>query len=199
MGRLMEGKTLDHTGPLKQNRYWHRSLARAAVAGNKRPGDLARLFDLTPAQVTRILESPLIIAEMARLESQAELETIDLRTELQIRQGIALKVVDKTLMALDVEDLPLARTEGMALEILDRTGYGKSAAVQKHLHLHKGEDVKELSDEELNLRIENYIQRRNEYLSEEDILDVTESEGGGGGGGESLLPMLVETGEKGEL
>ena len=127
MGRLAEGKTITYgVGPLKQVRHWHKAMARIAVAKGGRPSELAALFGITAGQVSRILASPLFQAEMGRLESQAEYNALDMRTELQMRQGLSLENLDKCLLSADKSFDHLKLAKDVSLEILDRTGYGKA-------------------------------------------------------------------------
>lgn len=181
MGRLAEGKTVEHeTMPaVRQMRTWHKSLARAAVTGGRRPGELGKIFGLTPSHVSRLLASPLIIAEMNRLEALAELELVDMQTELKLRQGRALEVVDETLKAETEGDLPLKRQEDMALEILDRTGYGK---IGKGVQVHKVEPLEELVEEELDKRIAAKM-RALGLEEEEEVIDLQEGAEGSYGAG----------------
>ena len=139
MGRLQEGKTPG----IGQVRHWHKAIAREAVKGT-RPSDLALLFGMSCSQISSILGSPLFMAEMERLESQAEYEAVDVRSELEIRQGRALETID---MALNCGDVKIAVATGF--EVLDRTGYAKGAPMQKHLHLHAHGALDDLSDEDL--------------------------------------------------
>jgi hypothetical protein len=122
----------------------HFSMARMMVAEGLTPGELARKAGMTPSQVSIIINSPLFIAERQRLESQAEWEAINSRTELEIRKFRAIQIIDEVL---ECDSLKMKRD--MALEILDRTDYEKKPEVQKHLHLHAHKQVKEMSDEEL--------------------------------------------------
>lgn len=153
MGRFVEGKS----PTIGQMRYWHKAMARVAIGGSNRPGDLAKIFGLSPTQVSIIINSPLYIAERERLEALAEYEAIDVRTELQMRQGRAIGVLDE---ALDCGDIKIMKD--VALEILDRTGYGKKAEPQVNLHLHKHEhrDVTELGDEELEREVFGLLEER---------------------------------------
>ncbi len=178
MGRNDEGLTVGrHVEPIKQLRYWHKGIARAAVAGNKRPSELSKIFGYTEAHITRILESPLVIAEMNRLECGAEIITVDMATELKMRQGAALQVIDEVLGDTDEDTgelkAPLPMRKDVAMEILDRTGYGKAA---KHLHLHRHEE-KQMPEEELDRRIEALLEKKamgeGKDLDEEDIINVT--------------------------
>lgn len=128
-----------------QLRPWHRSIARMMVTGS-RPKDICAIFALSPAQVSVITNSPLFLAELNRLESQAEYIAIDVRNELELRQGLAIETIDEALVNKE-NDIKLRVTT--AQDILDRTGYGKQSEPQKNLHLHVHKNVKELSDEEL--------------------------------------------------
>jgi len=140
MGRIAEGKS----PTIKQLRPWHRSMARMMVAEGKRPGELAQIFGLSPAQVTIITNSPLFIAERRRLELLADYEAVDVRAELESRQGLAVQNIDLGLIAGD-----LKMRVNTALEVLDRTGFGKKTEPQKHAHLHLHAEIKDMSDEEL--------------------------------------------------
>ena len=139
MGRHNNGLSPNIT----QVRPWHRSMARAVVAG-ARPNELARLFSLGVSQISVILGSPLFEAEVARLESLAEYEAVDVRVELQMRHGMSIEAIDRDLINEDSH-----KAASSAFEVLDRTGYGKKEGVQKHQHLHLHKEVKEMSTEEL--------------------------------------------------
>ena len=156
MGRLaIQDREQASTPTIAQLRPWHRSMARMMVAGGKRPGELAILFGITPTQISVITNSPLFLAELNRMEALAEYEAVDMRTELEIRQGLALETVDEHLTN---KDHAIKGRVNTALEILDRTGYGKKSEPQKHLHLHAHGDVKDMSDEELRNEISNFIE-----------------------------------------
>lgn len=155
MGRLaIQDRDNTSTPTIAQLRPWHRSMARMMVAGGKRPGELAILFGITPTQISVITNSPLFLAELNRMEAMAEYEAVDMRTELEIRQGLALETIDEHLVNKE------AKIEGRvntALQILDRTGYGKKEQPQRHLHLHAHKEVKEMSDEELRSGISELL------------------------------------------
>ena len=173
MGRLAEGKSVQekYGGPLQQVRHWHKAMARAAVAAGRRPGELSQIFGISKAQVSKILASPLFVAEVERLEAMAELEVVDMASELPMRQSVALKNIDEGLVQKD-----LGKRVDLSLEVLDRTGYGKNPNVQKHLHLHKNV-VENMSDDELDNRIENLLDDRKEREEEEeDLSDALEAE-----------------------
>lgn len=148
MGRLNEGKTVARQGSIAQVRPWHRAMARMMAAG-ARPIELATGYGYTPAQVTKILESPLFQAELARIESQAVCEAVSVREDLQVMSARAIEVLDEAL-DMPVEDWQdRARKIDAAFGVLDRAGYGKKdqPVVQKHLHLHA--EIKNMSNEEL--------------------------------------------------
>jgi len=141
MGQISRGLSPQ----LQQIRPWHKSMARLMVAGGKRPGELAQIFGMSPCQITIVTNSPLFIAERERLEAMADYQAVDVRTELEIRQGMALEVIDECLTCGDIKV-----KKDAAFEILDRTGFGKKAEVQKHAHLHLHKEIKEMSDEDLS-------------------------------------------------
>lgn len=162
MGRPMEYKTLEHLGKLVQVRPWHRAMARMVATG-ARPMEIAGAFDYSNSQVTKILESPLFQAEVARIEAQADAEAVSIRSDLQQMSVRAIEILDETL------DIPVDSWEdrnkkiNAAFGILDRAGYSKKEQPQEHKHLHLHAEVKSMSDEELlkdvleltNVEVEN--------------------------------------------
>ena len=140
MGRIAQG--LSPT--LQQLRPWHKSMVRMMVAGGSRPGELAKVFGMSPSQITVITNSPLFIAERERLESLAEYQATDVRQELEMRQGMAVEIIDECLLNGDIN-----MKKSVAFEVLDRTGFGKKAEVQTHQHLHLHKEIKEMSVEDL--------------------------------------------------
>jgi len=146
MGRLNEGKTPG----LAQLRPHHRSMAQAVAAG-KRPGEVCEMFHITPAHMTRVMNTPLFEAEVARIQAQGEIEAVDVYTDLQLMTRKALEILDRDL-EVEPEDMQAikARTlqKEIAFGIMDRSGFGKQdqpVHLHKHAHLH----VKDLSNEEL--------------------------------------------------
>ena len=133
-----------------QLRPWHKSIARMMVTG-QRPKDVCMIMGLSPAQVSVITNSPLFIEELSRLESMAEYSATDVRSELEMRQGLAIETIDEVLVNKETVDIKLR--VATAQDILDRTGYGKQQEPQKNLHLHLHKEVKELSDEDLEREV----------------------------------------------
>jgi len=152
VGRISEGKS----PAIGQLRPWHKSMARMMVAGGLRPGELAEIFGMSASQVSIITNSPLFVAERQRLEALAEYEAVDVRQELEMRHGIAVQVIDEALTSR-ATDPTIKRRVGTAFDILDRTGFGKTQEVQRHLHLHAHKEVKEMKDEELEEEIMDSI------------------------------------------
>jgi len=145
MGRFNEGKTALHSKDVVQQlRPHHKCMARMMVAAGKRPCELAAIFGMSPGQISKITGSPLFVAEQQRLEGLAEYEALDVRVELEMRQALALGAIDDGLLQGDRD-----KAAKVGFEILDRTGFPKGAPVQKHLHLHAHQEVKEMSVEEL--------------------------------------------------
>lgn len=144
MGRLVEHKTPQ----IKQLRTWHARMARFVACGT-RPSELARLFGYTESAITTIISSPLFEAEVGRLVGEEEHQAMDIRASLEMLQPRSLTVIAEDLM-IEGNDPKLRKIRNdSALEILDRTGYGKKIEPQQHLHLHAHKEVKEMSDEDL--------------------------------------------------
>lgn len=122
--------------------------------------EVAESFGYTPAQVSKILGSPLFCAEVARIESTTEDEAVSIREDLQFMSHRAIEVLDEGLDA-DVQSWQeRSRRVEVAFGVLDRAGYGKKEQPQEHKHLHLHAEVKNMSDEELL----------------KNVLDVTSSE-----------------------
>ena len=125
----------------------HRTMARDLVAGFT-PNEVALRFGFTNAQITRIMQSPLFIAEMNRLEAQAEILAVDVHEDLRQMSARAVEIMDENL---HMEEIDRGLKTKTAFEVLDRAGYGKKEDPQKHLHLHAHEvrKVEEMSKEDL--------------------------------------------------
>lgn len=148
MGRINEGGSgIDPAGDsrLQQLRPWHKSMARMMVAGGRRPKELATIFGLSQRQISTIISTPLFLAEVNRLEALAEYEAVDARTELEMRQPLALEAIDRGLLQGDPD-----KASKVGFEILDRTGFPKGATVQKHIHLHAHREVDDMDLEDLH-------------------------------------------------
>lgn len=158
MGRIDRGLSTH----IQQLRPWHRSMARAVVAG-ARPNELATQYGYTPAMITRIINSPLFKAAVARMEEKNEDIAVDVNADLKAMAPRAAEILDVELGEEDVEKLPLGERKhkvSVALSVLDRAGFGKKDQ-PLHLHKHAHVEVKDLSDEELY----------------RDVLDLVESDG----------------------
>jgi hypothetical protein len=148
MGRLAMGLS----PPIQQLRPWQRSMARHVALG-LRPSDLAKHFDYTPGQISRIIQSPLFVAEVERLQSGLEESSCDVRRELETMLPRALENIDESLYSPDPK-----RRDTASFEILDRTGYGKQQGVQRHVHLHAHKEVEKMSDEDLESAVYEMLQ-----------------------------------------
>ena len=110
----------------------HRSMARMFVEGLQ-PGEIAAITGFSPGQITRILHSPLFEAELARLESQAEIESQSVTGDLKRMAARAVEVLDENLQAENITRELKTKT---AFDVLDRAGHGKKMEIQRHLHAH---------------------------------------------------------------
>ena len=147
MGRPAEN--LPDRIEIKQLRNHHRSMARDIVAmGEIRNKDLARIYNMLPPQISIIVNSPLFIAEVARLEAEVEESICDVREGIRLLVPRAEQVLKEELYKEDGEvageELNLQERKlrlGVAQDILDRDAgkkkMGESAAKSLHFHNHK--------------------------------------------------------------
>lgn len=141
MGRYSEGKT----PTIMQLKPRHKWMARMVVAHGLSEKELSERTGMVQSHITRIVNSPLFVAERERLESIADSKTTDVRQELEARQERSIEIIDDVMF--NSHDKKLQKE--VALEILDRTGYGKTAEPQKHLHAHFHQQAQGMSDEDL--------------------------------------------------
>ena len=144
MGRLPEGKSPQ----IQYLRPHHRSMARTMATSGLTPMQLATAFGFSPGQITRIINSPLFMAELARIEGAVEVKAVDVSMELKMLQPRAMEIVAEDMFAPGTDRKLRNQT---AFEVLDRTGFGKKQEPQRHLHLHAHQeaDVREMPKEDL--------------------------------------------------
>jgi len=161
MGRPAEN--LPDRTQIKQLRNHHRSMARDIVAmGELRNKDLARIYNMAPAQISIITNSPLFIAEVCRLETEVEESICDVREGIRLLVPRAEQVLKEELYKDDEDGeggkkLSLSERKlrlGVAADILDRDAgkkkMGESAAKSLHFHQHNEiHVVKDMTTEEL--------------------------------------------------
>ena len=161
MGRTPEGKTLTHHGALTYLWPHHRTMA-SAVAGGARPGEVAQAFGYTPAQISKITQSPLFLAEVARIEAGTEAQEITVRGDLHALAERSVEVLSAELERnVEEGDHWAQKTKtNVAFGVLDRSGYGSKSDAPLSLHKHTHVHVKEMTDEELY----------------KDVIDLTEED-----------------------
>lgn len=147
MGRPVEN--LPNRVEIKQLRNHHRSMARDVVSmGEVRNKDLARIYNMLPPQISIIVNSPVFIAEVARLEAEVEENILDVREGIRLLVPRAEQVLKEELHKEDGElageELSLNERKlrlGVAMDILDRDSgkkkQGESAARSLHFHSHR--------------------------------------------------------------
>jgi len=143
MGLIPEGKS-PTIGYLRPH---HRAIARAMVAGATEV-ECCQMFDFSPAQMTIITNSPLFLAELGRLEAQADEIAVDVNKDIQ---EMAVRAAEVLSAELDRESSGLGDRRlktTVALGVLDRAGHSKKDQpihLHKHAHIH----TESMSDEEL--------------------------------------------------
>ena len=158
MGRPVE--QLENRTQINQLKNHHRSMARDIIAmGEIRNMDLARIYNMFPSQISIIVNSPVFIAELARLEDMVEESICDVREDLRLLAPRAKQVITEELYKEDdqVTPMPLAERKmrlSTAFDILDRDSgrkkHGDSAAKEVHFHTHQELHItKDMSTEDL--------------------------------------------------
>jgi len=139
----------------------HRSMARSLVAGGLRNKDLCVMYGFTPGQMSAIMNSPLFKSEVARLEAMAEDTSCNVRRDLNMLKSRATEVIAEDLFSTERR-----LRSNTAFEVLDRTGFGKNAPVQKHehkhLHAHGHKDLGKLDNRQLYEEVMTLIEDEDE-------------------------------------
>ena len=160
MGRPVEDLGENRT-QIKQLKNHHRSMARDIVAmGEIRNGDLARIYNMFPAQISIIVNSPVFIAELARLEDMVEDAICDVREDLRLLTPRCKQIITEELYKEDddkTQPMNLAERKlrlSTAFDVLDRDSgrkkHGESGAKELHFHSHQEIHVtKNMSTEDL--------------------------------------------------
>lgn len=141
-------------------------MARAMVAGGLTPGQLAAAYGFTPGQVTRIINSPMFICELDRLEGRAEEIAVEIREDIKKLAERAVEVLDDQLHKQGIAENVKQRA---AFDVLDRAGYGareKKPSGDKNLTIIRADVVnltdKELKDEVMDLVEGDYTEKSGE-------------------------------------
>lgn len=131
---------------IKEMKNHHRSMARDIIAmGEIRNVDLARIYNMTEAQISIIINSPCFIAYLAEMETQIENNITELREDIRLLVPRASQVIKEELFKDGAIDQPLSLMErkmrlSVAFDIWDRDSgrkkHGESAAKEVHYHQH---------------------------------------------------------------
>jgi hypothetical protein len=100
-------------------------MARAMVAGGMTPKQLAVAFGFTYGHVSRILQTPLFQAEVARLERGADEVAYDMREDLKEMALRSLEVIDEDLHLEPTDIRERYLRNKTAADVLDRIGLRK--------------------------------------------------------------------------
>ena len=138
---------------IQQLKNHHRSMARDYVSGGLRNKELAKLYGMSQSQISIIVNSPVFVAECARLEVEMEDEVLNMREEIRLIAPSARNVLVRELIdePHDVNIQGRKLQVDVAKDVLDRSGVHKGTAPIGSLHLHKHDEVHvhDLSDEQL--------------------------------------------------
>lgn len=147
--------------PIKKMRARHRSMARDVAAGGLTNVEIGKLYSMSKTQVSRIICSPVFIAEVARIETDLEGKAVEVRAEIRAIAPAARMVLAKTIAKEPdelTEDLSARKFQAnVAQDLLDRAGVVKpntdaglgglhlhlSKTEEKHIHLMSDKDLRE--------------------------------------------------------
>jgi hypothetical protein len=127
MGRMQEGPNgLGLSPHIQHLRPHHRGMARAVALGNRRPKDLAEMYGFSDGQISRIMGSPAFQAEVARLQQEMDLVTMDAAKDLQMMAETAIQVIDEDLHQPITSLEERKHRSQTALEVLGMVGIRKT-------------------------------------------------------------------------
>ena len=161
MGKINRGKLHDAI-PILQIRPHHRAMARDMVHGGLTSSQLAKTYDFSQTQISRILGCPAFQAYLRHLESGAEDLARQPREEIAEMSLTALQNIDEDL-GIEPANVPERRLrQNASFKVLEIAGYVKKESPSQHLHLHKhtAVPVEELSDEELAEDVMDLIEHK---------------------------------------
>lgn len=119
--------------------------------------DISEIFGITPSHITRIINAPCFLEEVARLRDRVDDEIMaDIRADLAKLAPRAVEVLDEQM---NWPGVPEAIKQKAAFDVLDRCGYGdkKPGAGAKSLTL---------------VKIEQHVSNASTEQLKEDVLDL---------------------------
>jgi len=147
MGRNYEGSKKYLIQSLNET---HKKMAREMIVHSLRPFELAKQFDYSPMQVSRIINSPVFkrYADRISRELLGEIR-IKVNRDMHLLSDKALEILYQTLNSDEIH----ARYKiKVALEVLDRIEAHKKVDSEedpKLLPCHEKKDIENMSKEEL--------------------------------------------------
>ena len=144
-------KELKKRTRINQLKNHHRSMARDVVVGGLRNNQLAKLYGMSESQISIIVNSPVFLAECARLEEEVEDQVVGAKQRLLALAPQSVKVLSRNVYE-ESSDLEVRRLQTKtAIDILDRiipkrTGVPQSGTVNIQQNI---VNVEKMSTEEL--------------------------------------------------
>jgi len=128
----------------------HKKLAQEMIVQGLRPSELARIFNYSPMQISRIINSPVFkrYADYISRELLSEIKA-KVNRDMHLLSDKALQTLNHTLNS---EEIHARLKIKVALEVLDRIGVRKkvdSKEDPKLLPYHEKKDISKMSNEEL--------------------------------------------------
>lgn len=151
-GALVEGDKVGLSPQILALRPHHKGMVRDMIAGGLRPGQLAKLYGMSPSQISVICGSPAFQAEKRRLEELADLCSVDRSDELKVMAQCAMDNL-KDDLTTDVET-PQERKvrQNASLEVLGLAGVRKKDRPITTVNIQDNRtqvQINEMSDDDL--------------------------------------------------
>ncbi len=109
---------------ITQLKYHHMSMARDVALAGLRNVDLAKIYGMLEPQISLIVNSPLFMVEVARLQEMADEHAIEVREDLRLLSPKAVEIMKRNLYE-ETDNLKVRELQTRtAFSVLDRTGYG---------------------------------------------------------------------------
>ena len=135
-------------------------MARDYVIGGIMNHQLAKMYGFREAQISIIVNSPLFIAECARLEAMVEDEVVGAKQRLLALAPQAVKVLSRNLYE-DSDDMEVRRLQTKSsIDVLDRIIPKREGMSAGTINIQQNIDARNMTTEELREGVFDLLTRK---------------------------------------